>query len=302
MTKVAIIGLGRIGRAVLKIIQQTPDLELVAINAQTSINNLVSLLRYDSVYGRYSESVNNEGDDLIIADKKISTFNETDLAVLPWKELNIDIVFECTGIFRHRDDLLKHLKADTKHVMLSAPAKDEDVASGIYGVNQLDDGHKDVFSTTSFTTNCIAPVAEIMLRHLGVKAAAVNFISTSTGTSTTTIDVLPQYKNLFDGIPIRTPVAVGSIADMTFVTERATTVEEINNIFREEQNSQRYQGVLGAAEEPIVSSDIIMDPRASVVDLNSTQVIDGDLVKIMSWYDNEWGYASQMVKQAGLLT
>lgn len=302
MTKVAINGLGRIGRAVLKVIQQIPELELVAINNLTSIDNLVSLLRYDSVYGRYSESVSNEGDNLIIADKKISTFNETDLAALPWKKLNIDIVFECTGVFRHRDDLLKHLKAGAKHVMLSAPATEEDVTSVIYGVNQLDDEHKEAFITASCcTTNCIAPVAEIMSQHLGVKAVAVNFISTSTGTATATIDV-PQYKNLFDGIAIRTPVAVSSIADMTFVTERTTTVEEINNILREEQNCQRYQSVLGVAEDPIFSSDIIMDPRASVVDLNSTRVVDGDLVKIMCWYDNEWGYASQMVKQAGLIS
>ena len=330
MTNVAINGLGRIGRAVLKIVLQTPELNLVAVNDLTPVDNLVYLLRYDSVYGRFDKTVIADSNKLIIDSQKIQVMSEKDPLSLPWRELNIDIVFECTGAFRNQDDLIKHLEAGARHVMLSAPAKKGDVASVVYGVNRLPDDDVAVFSTASCTTNCIAPVAEIMARRIGIKkaimttvhaytssqgivdmphkriergrAGAANLIPTSTGAASATTEILPSYSGIFDGIAIRAPVPAGSIADIIFVTEETTSADVINDIFREEKDTDRYRGVLGVSEDPIVSSDIIMDSRASIVDLTCTRVVDGDLVKVMSWYDNEWGYASQMVKQATSLS
>ncbi len=326
MIKVAINGLGRIGRATLKILEETPDLELIAINDLTPIDNLVYLLRYDTVYGRFEKDVKSIGKDLLISDRKIHVFNEPDPQRLPWQEMDVDIVFECTGAFRSREELTKHLDAGARHVILSAPAKDNDIPSVVYGVNTLGDELPAIFSTASCTTNCAAPVAEIMARCIGVRksamttvhaytstqgiidspskrmergrAGAANLIPTSTGAATATTEILPEYRKKFDGLAIRAPIPVGSIVDVTFVTKRTTTAEEVNNIFRAEAQTQRYLGVLGVAEDPIVSSDIIQDPHASIIDLTSTLVVDGDLVKVLSWYDNEWGYVSQMVKQA----
>ncbi|GAX36722.1 type I glyceraldehyde-3-phosphate dehydrogenase [Nodularia sp. NIES-3585] len=325
MTRVAINGLGRIGRAVLKIVLNTSQLELVAVNEIIPPDNLAYLLKYDTVYGRYEKPVESNSNNLIISCKKYQVFNEKDPMQLPWDDLDIDIVFECTGRFTKKEQLEKHLQAGAKNVILSAPAKSEDIHTIVYGVNETPESERMV-SCASCTTNCITPVVEVMGRRIGVKkaimttvhaytsnqqlvdrphqkftrgrAAAANIVPTTTGAAIATAKVLTQYANKFDGAAIRVPVTVGSIADITFVTERPTTVEEINNIFREETNNQRYQDVLGVCEDPIVSSDIIQDPRASIVDLSMTQVVDGDLVKVMSWYDNEWGYACQMVRQA----
>ncbi len=325
MTRVAINGLGRIGRAVLKIILNTSELELVAINEIIPPDNLAYLLKYDTVYGRYEKPVESNSNNLIISCKKYQLFNEKDPIKLPWDDLDIDIVFECTGIFTKKEQLEKHLQAGAKNVILSAPAKSEGIQTIVYGVNETPESERMV-SCASCTTNCITPVVEVMGRRIGVKkaimttvhaytstqelvdrphkkftrgrAAAANIVPTTTGAAIATAQVLTQYANKFDGAAIRVPVTVGSIADITFLTERPTTVEEINNIFREETNNQRYQDVLGVSQDPIVSSDIIQDPRASIVDLSMTQVVDSDLVKIMSWYDNEWGYACQMVRQA----
>jgi glyceraldehyde 3-phosphate dehydrogenase len=326
MANVAINGLGRIGRSVLKILEESPELELVAINDLTPLDNLVYLLRYDTVYGRYSKNVTTDENKLVIGDHQIHAFNEREPQRLPWRDLKVDIVFECTGAFTKRKDLAQHLEAGAKHAILSAPAKGNDMAFIVYGVNKLDKSHSNLFSMASCTTNCIAPVAEVMERRIGVKkavmttvhaytsnqsivdspsnrkergrAGAANLIPTSTGAATAMTEVLPGYAGKFDGIAIRAPVPVGSVSDINFVTKRNTTVDEINDIFREEARTERYSGVLGVAEDPIVSSDIIMDPRASIVDLTRTMVVNGDLVKVMSWYDNEWGYANQMVKQA----
>jgi len=326
MINVAINGMGRIGRAALKLLEQTDDFEVVAINDLTPLDNLVYLLRYDSVYGRFDGAINISESDLLIDGRRIRTFNEKNPNNLPWQDMNIDIVFECTGAFRTRDDLAKHLDAGARHVVLSAPGKGGNLPTVVFGVNELDEASSSIFSTASCTTNCIAPVAEIVARRIGVRkavmttvhaytssqgvvdspskqpergrAAGINLIPTSTGAASATGEVLPEYKGRFDGMAVRVPIPVGSIADITFVTERSTTVDEINTIFRDEAQSGRYQKVLGVSSEPIVSSDIIQDPRASIVDLTATKVVDGDLVKIMSWYDNEWGYVSQMVRQA----
>ncbi|MDY6816670.1 MAG: type I glyceraldehyde-3-phosphate dehydrogenase [Pseudomonadota bacterium] len=326
MINVAINGMGRIGRAALKLLEQTDDFEVVAINDLTPLDNLVYLLRYDSVYGRFDGAIDISESDLLIDGRRIRTFNEKNPNNLPWQDMNIDIVFECTGAFRTRDDLAKHLDAGARHVVLSAPGKGGNLPTVVFGVNELDEASSSIFSTASCTTNCIAPVAEIVARRIGVRkavmttvhaytssqgvvdspskqpergrAAGINLIPTSTGAASATGEVLPEYKGRFDGMAVRVPIPVGSIADITFVTERSTTVDEINTIFRDEAQSGRYQKVLGVSSEPIVSSDIIQDPRASIVDLTATKVVDGDLVKIMSWYDNEWGYVSQMVRQA----
>ena len=326
MAKVAINGLGRIGRATLKIVFDTPELELIAANDLASSENIAYLIRYDTVYGRYEHPVSSQPGALSIKDKRVDLMNERDPAKLPWRDLGIDIVFECTGAFTRADDLAKHIHAGAKTVILSAPAKSEDVPTIVHGVNVPGEASPQLISCASCTTNCITPVVEIMGRRVGIskaimttihaytssqslidevnknkrrgRAGGANLVPTSTGAAIATAKALPQYKGLFDGVAVRAPVPVGSIADIVFMTTRQTTVEEINSIFKEESQTERYQGIVGASEDPIVSSDIIKDSRASIIDLSMTQVVGGDLAKVMSWYDNEWGYACQMVREA----
>ncbi len=326
MTKVAINGLGRIGRAVLKIILDTPELELIAVNDLVDLDNLVYLLKYDTVYGKYTKTVESDRNSLVIEGKEYKYFQEKDPQALPWKSLDIDIVFECTGIFRQQEDLEKHLQAGAKKVILSAPAKSEGIEVVVPGVSQSSANHDHpLISCASCTTNCIAPVVEVINRHLGVKkatmttihaytssqglvdqpnkkfrrgrAAAANLVTTTTGAAKATTKVLPQLSNKFDGVAVRTPVPVGSVSDIVILTNQETTVEEINQLFRSEAQTEQYRGILGVSEDEIVSSDIVGDSHASLVDLTMTQVVDKDLVKIMSWYDNEWGYASQMIRE-----
>jgi glyceraldehyde 3-phosphate dehydrogenase len=324
MSKVAINGLGRIGRALLKIVQATPHLELAAVNDLTPADNLAYLVRYDSVYGRYEYPVESRDSELRLGDRAIPVFSEKDPAKLPWKELEIAAVFECTGVFRHRQGLQKHLDAGAGRVVLSAPAKSEDIEMIVHGVNEPRAEAK-MISCASCTTNCITPVAEVMGRRIGIRkavmttihaytssqslvdgprnkwrrgrAAAVSFVPTSTGAARATTKILGGLEGRFDGIAVRGPVPVGSLADLVFVTSRECTREEVNGVFREASRSDRYRGILGVTEDPIVSADVIQDPRASIVDLTMTTVVDGDLVKLLSWYDNEWGYSAQMVKE-----
>ncbi|MGA1874639.1 MAG: type I glyceraldehyde-3-phosphate dehydrogenase [bacterium] len=326
MARIAINGLGRIGRAALKIALDTPQLEVIAVNDLTATDNLAYLMKYDTVYGRYEKSVESSETGFIIDGKEIKVFNLKDPAQLPWKDLNIDIALECTGVFANREGLEKHIQAGAKRAILSAPSKTPDVLTIVYGVNKVEDAAARVISCASCTTNCITPVVEVLGRRIGIwkaimttvhaytstqalvdgparkvrrgRAAAANFVPASTGAAIATTAVLPQYQGKFDGVAIRGPVSSGSIADVVFLTKRKTTVEEVNDIFREEAATQRYHDILGITDDPIVSSDVIRDPRASIVDLTMTKVVDGDLVKVMSWYDNEWGYAAQMMKQA----
>ncbi|KMQ50975.1 NAD-dependent glyceraldehyde-3-phosphate dehydrogenase [Chitinispirillum alkaliphilum] len=328
MAKIAINGLGRIGRASLKIITDTPDLELVAVNDLLPPENLAYLLKFDSAYGRYEKSVNSEGDSIVINGQKVKVLNVKNPSELPWKEMGVDVVLECTGLFTKKEDLQMHIQAGAQHAILSAPAKSDDVKMIVPGVNHSEKDDK-VFSTASCTTNCIVPVMEVMRRRIGVekammstihaytssqnivdgpskklrrgRAGAINLVPTSTGAAKATTKIIKELEGMFDGVAIRAPVPVGSISDITFIASRSTTVEEVNNIFREECNSNRYRGIMGASEEEIVSTDIIKDPHGSLVDLTMTKVVGGNLVKVMSWYDNEWGYAAQMVREASHL-
>jgi glyceraldehyde 3-phosphate dehydrogenase len=240
--------------------------------------------------------------------------------------MGIDVVFECTGVFRERDDLVKHIEAGARFVILSAPAKSEDVPTVIHGVSRSQRNTDQIISCASCTANCITPVVEVMGRRIGVRkatmttihaytsgqsivdsgkkdfrrgrAGAANLVPASTGAAVATTRALPDFRGKFNGVAVRVPVPVGSLADIVFVTARETSVEEVNRVFREEGGSERYREVLAVTEDPIVSSDIIQQAYASIVDLSMTQVVDQDLVKVMSWYDNEWGYANQMVREA----
>jgi glyceraldehyde 3-phosphate dehydrogenase len=328
-TKVAINGLGRIGRAILKLVIDEPSLELVAVNDLVDVENLAYLLRFDTVYGRYSKPVVVNGDGLVVAGRELRTLRNRDPLDLPWKELGVELVFECTGALTRREDLEKHVRAGARIVLLSAPSKGGEVETVVHGAN-TPEGIPAIISCASCTTNCITPIVEVIGRRLGFakavmttvhaytssqsivdgpskhlrrgRAAAANLVPTTTGAALATTRALPEYAGLFDGIAVRAPIPVGSIADLTFVTSRKTTVDEVNQILTEEAETERYAGVLGVSRDPLVSSDIVGDARASIVDLELTRVIDGDLVKVMSWYDNEWGYANQMLREAVSVT
>ncbi len=329
MSRIAINGLGRIGRAALKLILEEPSLELVALNDLMSADNLVYLLKYDTVYGRYEKSVQTNKQGLVIEGKDYRLFHEKDPSKLPWKDCRVDVVLECTGVFRKREDLEKHISAGATFVILSATPKSEDVPTVVHGVSVVN-GSPQIISCASCTTNCITPVVEIIGRRIGIKkaimttihaytasqsivdgprkgfrrgrAAAANFVPTTTGAAVATTKALPEYKGRFDGVAIRGPVAAGSIADLVFSTEKRTSVEEINRIFTEEADSDRYRGIIRVTEDELVSSDILKTPYASTIDLTLTHVVDGDLVKVFAWYDNEWGYASQLIREAVSVT
>lgn len=325
MKQIAINGFGRIGRASLKVIMDNPELEVVAINDLLTIDNAAYLLKYDSVYGIYNKEVSTEGDFLRVGDKKIKYLSIKNPAELPWKDLAVDTVIESTGLFTNREDAEKHIHAGAKQVVISGPTKSVDTPTIVHGVN-TQDGKVAVFSCASCTTNNISPVIEIIGRRIGIKkailntihaytasqslvdgpskkkprmgrAAAINLVPASTGAAIATIKTLPQYEGKFDGVAIRTPVVVGSISDITFVAERPTSAEEINNILKEEAATDRYIKVIAVSNEPLVSTDIIQSPFAATIDMEMTRVVDGDLCKIMAWYDNEWGFTNQMVRQ-----
>lgn len=325
MTRIAINGFGRIGRASLKVIFDTEGVELVAVNDLLDIKNAAYLLQYDSVYGRFPRKVEVADGKLIIGGKEVQYFSKREPSELPWKELKIDVVIESTGIFTNSEDAAKHIQAGAKTVVISGPTKSKDAPTVVHGVN-TEAGKAQIFSCASCTTNNISPVIEILGRRIGIKkailntihaytasqtlvdapskkeprmgrAAAMNLAPAATGAAIATTKALPQYEGRFDGVAIRTPVVVGSISDITFVAERSTTPEEINAILKEESQTDRYKHVLAVTDEPLVSTDIIQSTHAAVVDMDMTRVVDGDLVKVMAWYDNEWGFTNQMIRQ-----
>jgi len=323
--KIAINGMGRIGRAALKVILETPELELVAVNDIVSSENIAYLIKYDSVYSIYEKVVSYDAQSLIIDGKKIKYSSVRDPEELPWKENEIDLVIESTGLFTTMEGAEKHIKAGAKTVVVSAPTGSNDMPTVVHGVNS-EKGNTNIFSCASCTTNNISPVVEILGRRIGIKkaimttvhaytasqgivdgpskknfrmgrAGGVNLVPTTTGAAIATTKALPQYAGKFDGVAIRVPIPVGSISDMTFVTERPVTVEEVNAILKEEALTNRYSKVIDTTTEPIVSSDIVKSTFASIIDLNMTRVVDGDLLKVMAWYDNEWGFTNQMIRQ-----
>jgi glyceraldehyde 3-phosphate dehydrogenase len=322
MPRVAINGLGRIGRAALKILADGDGLDLVAVNDIADVENLAYLLKYDTVYGR---EVSAASGALVVDGTSIYALAERDPANLPWHEMGIDLVLECTGAFTTAAGLEKHVQAGASYVILSAPTSSEGVPTVVHGVNRAD-GHPQLISCASCTTNCITPVIEVADRRFGVqravmttvhaytagqqlvdgpsrnfrrgRAGAANLVPTSTGAARATTRAVPQLAGRFDGVAVRAPIPVGSIADIVFVTGRATTSEEVNETFRQEAATARYGGILGVSDEPLVSADIVGDPRAAIVDLELTKVVDGTLVKVMAWYDNEWGFTHQMIREA----
>jgi glyceraldehyde 3-phosphate dehydrogenase len=325
--KVAINGLGRIGRAALKLTLERPELELEAVNEIGSLENMAYLLRNDTVYGRYERSVDVADGKLVIDGRPLVYLSERDPARLPWEDLGIDLVFECTGQFTRREDAEKHVRAGAAWVVLSGPTKSPDVPTIIHGVNRPD-GSSNVISCASCTTNSVTPLVEVLDRRFGAekalmttihaytatqalvdspvgtddlrrgRSAAQNFVPSSTGAAHATAQALPAVQDRFDGVAVRGPVAVGSLSDVVVLLGRETTREEVNETFREEAATERYRGVLAVTDEPLVSADIIKDPHASIVQLDMTRVVGGNLVKVMSWYDNEWGFTNQMVRGA----
>lgn len=323
MPVVAINGFGRIGRAALKVLTELDGIRVAAINDVVPVDSLAYLLRYDSVYGRYPRPVSVDGDALVLDGQRIPVYSRRDPAELPWSELGVDLVFECSGVFRREPELVGHLKAGAKFVLLSAPARTESVTTVVHGTNHAAQDQQ-IISCASCTTNCITPVMEILQRRIGVaravmttvhaytasqqlidgpskdarrgRAGALNMVPASTGAALATTRALPGLTDRFDGVAVRVPIPVGSIADIVAVTARPTSAEEINEIFCDEADSDRYRGIVGVAKDPIVSTDIVGDPRASVIDVAMTRVVDGTLVKVMAWYDNEWGFTNQMVR------
>ncbi|MFA9460004.1 type I glyceraldehyde-3-phosphate dehydrogenase [Thiohalorhabdus sp. Cl-TMA] len=328
MAKVAINGIGRIGGATLKQVMEEPALDLVAVNDRSGPDQLAYRLQFDSVYGRYHKVLESRGSSLVLDDHEVKVFGERDPANLPWASLGVDLAFECTGVFTDAAGLEKHAQAGAGKAILSAPSKSGGMPFVVPGVNHAGDAN--LFSCASCTTNCIAPVVEILSRRIGVekavmstthaltggqsvvdgpvkkpergRAGTLNTIPTSTGAADAITKVITELEGLFNGLALRVPVAIGSISDITLVTGRDTSVDEINGIFREEAATERYLGILGYTEQRLVSSDIVQDPRASIVELGLTEVVGGNLVKVMSWYDNEWGYAAQMVREAVRVT
>lgn len=323
--RIAINGMGRIGRASLKLILENNSLELVAINDVASLENIAYLLKYDSIYGVYEKTIEVDGTNLIVDGKKIIFTSERNPENLPWSTLNIDVVIESTGIFTDYDDAKKHLTAGAKTVVLSGPTKSANIPMVVHGVNS-EDGKTAIYSCASCTTNNISPVIEILGRRIGVEKAIMttihadtssntivdmaskgnfrmgrsgmnNIIPTTTGAAKATTKVIPKYENKFDGMSIRVPVAVGSISDITMLMSKEVTVEELANTFLEESNTERYKNVLKATYDPLVSTDIIGSSYASIVDLSLLKVVDGNMIKVLAWYDNEWGFVNQMIRQ-----
>jgi len=319
--KIAINGLGRIGRHVLKIGLEK-GLDIVAINDLTDVETLAYLIKYDSVYRGYNKNVIVGKDFIKIGNKKISVFSEKDPANLRWKELGVDVVIESTGLFTDRNGASKHLDAGAKRVVISAPAKNPDITL-VLGVNdsELKKSHK-LISMASCTTNCLAPVAKVLDDSFGIKkglmttihaytstqavldtpskkirrgrAAAQNIIPTTTGAAKAVIEVIPKLKGKIDGMAMRVPVPSGSIVDFVVELNKKASVEQVNNAMKKASQG-KMKGILKYTEEEIVSSDVLGDSHSSVFDAKSIQSIGGNMFKVLSWYDNEYGYSSRLV-------
>jgi glyceraldehyde 3-phosphate dehydrogenase len=330
MPRIAINGFGRIGRMTFKAGFGKPGFEVVAVNDLTDAKTLAHLLKHDSTYRAWDKKVSHDDKNLIVEGKKIPVFAVKETEQLPWGEYKVDIVLECTGRFTNLEGASGHLKAGARRVIISAPAKGGGVPTHVFGVNEKGAGAKhEVINNASCTTNCIAPVAAIMQEHFGIKkammttvhsytadqnlqdgphkdlrrarAAATNIVPTTTGAALATTETIPALKSLFDGISVRVPTACVSLADFTFLLKRKTTVQEINKVFKAAAKSARFKGIVEVTEEDLVSGDFVGNPASAIVDLPFTNVVDGDLVKVLAWYDNEWGYSCRLVEMALLV-
>jgi len=327
MVKVAINGFGRIGRNALKILLDRHDVQVVAINDITDANTLAHLLKYDSSYGTYEKKVNATENSIIINTREIPVFAEKDPANLPWKKLDVDVVIESTGLFTKPEDAKAHIKAGAKKVVISAPAKGEGAKTVVLGVNEEVVEDSDVIlSNASCTTNCIAPIMKILEDEYGIekammttvhsytasqrvldapakdlregRTAAANIIPTTTGASKAAALTVPSLKDKFAGLSIRVPTPVVSLSDITALLKVDTTKEELTRLFKKAAKEPYYEGILDVSDEELVSSDFIGDPHSCIVDLPLIDVVGGNLIKIVAWYDNEWGYSNRLVELA----
>jgi len=324
--KIAINGFGRIGRPALKLMMENPNVEVVAVNDLTDTKTLAYLLKYDSNYGIYDKKVDYDNDHIIVKGKKVKVFAQKDPLALPWKDLGVDVVLECTGFFTDMEGAGKHLQAGAKKVVISAPAKGEGVKTLILGVNENDYDPKvdHVVSNGSCTTNCLAPVVKILNDNIGVdkgfmvtvhsytndqrildlphpdlrraRAAAMSIIPTSTGAAVAVTESIPSLKGKLDGSAMRVPTPTVSIADFIAIVKRNTSVEEVNELFKK-ASKKEMKNILGVTDEPLVSIDYKGNPLSSIVDLPLTKVNE-NLVKVSSWYDNEFGYTNRLVEMA----
>ena len=325
MVKIAINGFGRIGRNAFKIAFERSDAEIVAINDLTDAKTLAHLLKYDSNYGTYGYTVDYDDENIIVNGKKIRVLAEKEPANLPWGTMGVDVVIESTGFFTDPAKARAHIDAGAKKVVISAPAKGEGAKTIVLGVNEDQITADDVIlSNASCTTNCIAPVMKVLEDNLGIEKAmmttvhsytasqklqdapakdlrearnaAENIVPTTTGASKAAALTIPSLKGKFNGLSVRVPTPVVSLSDITAIAKRPTTIEEINDIFRRAASQDYYQGILAATDEELVSIDYRGNAHSCIVDLKLTDVVDGNLIKVVAWYDNEWGYSNRLVE------
>ncbi len=325
MVKIAINGFGRIGRNAFKIAFERSDAEIVAINDLTDAKTLAHLLKYDSNYGTYEYDVDYDDENIIVNNKKIRVLAEKEPANLPWRDMGVDVVIESTGFFTDPAKARAHIDAGAKKVVISAPAKGEGAKTIVLGVNEDQLTADDVIiSNASCTTNCIAPVMKVLEDNLGIEKAmmttvhsytasqklqdapakdlrearnaAENIVPTTTGASKAAALTIPSLQGKFNGLSVRVPTPVVSLSDITAIAKRPTSVEEINDIFRRAASEDYYQGILAATDEELVSIDYRGNSHSCIVDLKLTDVVDGNLIKVVAWYDNEWGYSNRLVE------
>ncbi len=333
--KVAINGFGRIGRGAFKVALEKNELEVVGINDLTATAVLAHLLKYDSVYGKYNRKVESDDANIIIDGKKYPVFAEKEPSLLPWGKLQVDVVIESTGRFTSGEKASAHIKAGAKKVVISAPAKDEGATPTIVlGVNEHKYNGEAIISCASCTTNCIAPVLAVLQEKFGVekafmstihsytaeqnlidgpppggksndlrraRAAAVNIIPTTTGAAISATQAIPELKGKFDGTSFRVPTICGSLSDFVILMKRNATKEEINQAFIDASKLEKFKGILEVSNEPLVLQDIVGNPASTIVDLPLTQVVDGNFVKVVAWYDNEYGYSHRLVEEVILV-
>ncbi len=333
--KLGINGFGRIGRQAFKIALDKKEIEVVGVNDLTSPAVLAHLLKYDSNYGRFPREISSDDTNIIVDGKKYPVIAEKDPNLLPWGKLGVDVVIESTGRFTDSITASAHLKAGARRVIISAPAKDEGITPTIVlGVNQNSYSNQAVISNASCTTNCITPVLDVLHNQFGVekafmstihsytaeqnlvdgpppggksndlrraRAAAVNIIPTSTGAAISATQAIPSLKGKFDGMAFRVPTPVGSLSDFTLLLKKNTTVEEVNQSFTDAANNPKYKGILEVSNEQLVLTDIVGNPASSIIDLGLTKVLDGNFVKVIAWYDNEFGYSNRLVEEVILV-